>query len=222
MQQFFALINAVLAESAAARARRLRIATYKARPCRGCSKRTLTLTLLKQSQHALSHIEGGSICQPAAEAPSGMASGVRGACRSLQAWQSPRAAAPPSHGLAGLPAPSSVRRKTLCGENTRVNPAGGALLAGGGPAGVGGGHDAAVRLPDRPHAHDRRARALPAARRYHLPGRVPHDGAAPGRRAATRPRRAAPRLHRRGARLRAPPAAPVPARRAARRRAPMT
>ena len=29
MQQFFALINAVLAESAAARARRLRIATYK-------------------------------------------------------------------------------------------------------------------------------------------------------------------------------------------------
>ena len=31
MQQFFALINAVLAESAAARARRLRIVTYKAR-----------------------------------------------------------------------------------------------------------------------------------------------------------------------------------------------
>ena len=37
MQQFFALINAVLAESAAARARRLRIATYKVRFCELCA-----------------------------------------------------------------------------------------------------------------------------------------------------------------------------------------
>lgn len=37
MQQFFALINAVLAESAAARARRLRIATYKVHFCMLCA-----------------------------------------------------------------------------------------------------------------------------------------------------------------------------------------
>jgi hypothetical protein len=62
MQQFFALINAVLAESAAARARRLRIATYKARLCGGFPNPVITLPLLEYRQSACSwHFRGVAV-----------------------------------------------------------------------------------------------------------------------------------------------------------------